>query len=240
MSCTKSTPEGQAGNEQADNNSEATPAILVFSKTSGFVHTSIPTGVAALQKLGRENNFEVDTTKNAAYFTADSLKKYSAVVFLSTTQDVLDETQQLAFQEYIRSGGGFVGIHAATDTEYDWPWYNQLVGAYFASHPKNQEARIAVLDKNHPSTSMLPDTLKRFDEWYNFKNIQPHIKVLANLDETSYEGGANGANHPIAWYHDFEGGRVFYTAGGHTDESFSEPLFLQHILGGIRYAMGQD
>lgn len=215
-------------------------AVLVFSKTDGFYHNSIPAGQAAIHKLGLENGFLVDTTKNAAYFTADSLRKYKAVVFLNTTKDVLNENEQTAFQEYIRAGGGFVGIHSATDTEYDWPWFNQLVGAYFVNHPENQEARILVTEKNHPSTSMLPDTLVRYDEWYNFKAIQPHIKVLAYLDESSYKGGTNGDNHPYAWYHEFEGGRSFYTAGGHTIESYSEPLFLQHILGGIRYAMGLD
>jgi type 1 glutamine amidotransferase len=238
--CTGSTSDIKSPTpEQPVAENEITDAVLVFSKTDGYYHTSIPAGQAALQKLGMENNFLVDTTKNAAYFTADSLQKYSAVIFLNTTKDVLDEQQQAAFQEYIRGGGGFVGIHAATDTEYDWPWFNQLVGAYFANHPEQQEARVLVKDKTHPSTTMLPDTLVRFDEWYNFKDIQPNIKVLAYLDETSYKGGTNGDNHPIAWHQEFEGGRVFYTAGGHTNESYSEPLFLQHILGGIRYAMGK-
>ncbi len=216
-----------------------TSRILVFSKTKGFYHQSIPAGVAALQKLGQENNFGVDTTKNAAYFVEDSLKNYRAVVFLSTTGNVLNADQQVALERYIQAGGGFVGIHAATDTEYDWPWYNQLVGAYFASHPKQQQAGIDVKDKTHPATSFLPDRWERFDEWYNFKSIDPGIKVLANLDETSYEGGTNGDTHPHAWYHDYDGGRAFYTAGGHTDASFREPLFLRHLLGGITYAMGE-
>jgi type 1 glutamine amidotransferase len=213
------------------------PRVLVFYKTAGFYHTSIPTGLVALQKMGRENGFGVDTTNNAAYFVADSLRKYHAVVFLSTTQDVLTLPQQAAFEKYIKAGNGFVGIHAATDTEYDWPWFNQLVGAYFESHPEIQNATVQVLDKSHLSTSFLPDRWERRDEWYNFKNINPNIKVLANLDETTYKGGKNGSNHPIAWYHSFDGGRAFYTAGGHTNESYQEPLFLQHLLGGIRYAM---
>lgn len=213
--------------------------ILVFSKTKGFHHNSIPHGIAALQKLGDENKFLVDTTKNSAHFNDDNLKKYKAVVFLSTTGDVLDDLQQEAFQRYVRSGGGYVGIHAAADTEYSWPWYNQLVGAYFLSHPKTQKATVLVVDKGHPATSMLPDKWIRRDEWYNYKDIATGLHVLCKLDETSYEGGKNGENHPFVWYHDFDGGRAFYTGAGHTDESYSEPLFLQHILGGIKYAMGE-
>ncbi|WP_285010230.1 ThuA domain-containing protein [Pedobacter faecalis] len=212
--------------------------VLVFSKTKGFYHSSIPAGIAAIQKLGAENNFTVDTTKNSAYFVEDSLKNYSAVVFLSTTMDVLNSDQQVAFERYIQAGGGFVGIHAAADTEYDWPWFNKLVGAYFLSHPQISNAVVMVDDTTHISTKGLPKRWERRDEWYNYKNIQEGINVLARLDESTYEGGANGDNHPIAWYREFDGGRSFYTGGGHTDESFGEPLFLKHILGGIKYAIG--
>ncbi|MFC7000073.1 ThuA domain-containing protein [Rufibacter roseus] len=221
------------------NSKSSLPNILVFYKTTGYYHKSIPEGLRAIQKLGQENGFKVDTTKNAAYFTPDSLAKYKAVVFLSTTQDVLNPVQQTAFEKYIQAGNGFVGIHAATDTEYDWPWYNQLVGAYFESHPEVQNATVVVQDKSHISTSFLPDRWDRRDEWYNFKSINPNIKVLATLDETTYKGGKNGQQHPIIWYHEFDGGRAFYTAGGHTNESFQEPLFLQHLLGGIKYAIGK-
>ncbi len=214
------------------------PSLLVFYKTAGFYHASIPAGIAAIQKLGQENNFTVDTTKNAANFTSANLAKYHAVLFLSTTGDLLNNEQQQAFEQYIRSGKGFVGIHAATDAEYDWPWYNQLVGAYFKDHPAIQQATINVVDQTHLATKNLPATWQRTDEWYNFKNINPAIKVLATLNEQTYSGGTNGSNHPISWYHEFEGGRAFYTAGGHTEASFSEPLFLQHLLGGIQYALG--
>lgn len=222
----------------------AKPArILVFFKTKGYYHTSIPAGIAAIQKLGKENNFIVDTTKNSAYFVQDSLKNYSAVIFLSTTMNVLNSDEQVAFERYIQSGGGYAGVHAAADTEYDWPWYNKLVGAYFKSHPSNSNVRkatIDVIDTTHLSTKGLPKRWERTDEWYNYKNIQDDIKVVAKLDEDTYEGGENGENHPIAWYHEFDGGRAFYTGGGHTDESFSEPLFLTHLLGGIKYAIGSN
>ncbi|GAB3268159.1 hypothetical protein GCM10027347_37470 [Larkinella harenae] len=214
-------------------------AILVFSKTKGFRHKSIEPGKLGLIKLGRENGFSVDTTENAALFTHENLKKYKAVVFLSTTGDILNAEQQTAFEQYIKKGGGFVGIHAAADTEYEWPWYNQLVGAYFLSHPKQQNAEIVIVDKKHLSTKMLPDRWKRYDEWYNYKSIVPGIKVLGNLDEKTYEGGKNGDNHPFIWYREFDGGRSFYTGGGHTDESYSDPQFMAHVLGGIKYAMGK-
>ncbi|RYY34616.1 MAG: PKD domain-containing protein, partial [Sphingobacteriaceae bacterium] len=220
-----------------------TARVLVFSKTKGWYHGSIPSGIAAIQNLGKQNGFIVDTTKNAAYFTDDSLKNYSAVIFLSTTLNVLNADQQVAFERYIEAGGGYAGVHAAADTEYDWPWYNKLVGAYFTSHPNDpnvRKATVDVIDTTHISTKGLPTKWERTDEWYNYRNIQPDLKVLATLDEDTYEGGTNGNVHPIAWYHEYDGGRAFYTGGGHTDESFSEPLFLQHLLGGIRYAIGTN
>ena len=213
-------------------------SILVFSKTAGYRHAAIAEGKVALLKLGAENNFSVDTTEDASYFTEKTLKKYSAVIFLSTTGDVLNDEQQKVFEKYIQSGKGFVGVHAATDTEYDWAWYAKLVGANFLSHPKQQKAKLIVTDKNHLSTAHLPNTWERFDEWYNFKNINPAMHVVMNIDEGSYEGGKNGADHPMAWYMDYDGGKSFYTALGHTPESYSDPLFLQHLLGGIKYVTG--
>ena len=211
--------------------------VLIYSKTRGYHHASIPVGVAAIQKLGLENNFAVDTTTDSTFFVRRTLKKYDAVIFLSTTGNVLNDKQQAAFEKYIQSGRGFVGIHAATDTEYDWPWYNQLVGAYFKSHPKQQEAILTVTDASHISTQHLPAKWKRFDEWYNFKSLQNGLHVLLTIDEKSYTGGENGDVHPMAWYHEFDGGRAFYTELGHTDESYADPLYLKHLLGGIQYAM---
>ncbi|MBX2898870.1 MAG: ThuA domain-containing protein [Cyclobacteriaceae bacterium] len=212
------------------------PRVLVFSKTKGFRHQSITAGKAALIKLGAEKGFGVDTTEVAEAFTEDNLKKYRAVIFLSTTGDVLNQAQQNEFMRFIQAGGGYVGIHAAADTEYDWYWYGKLAGAYFKSHPQIQEAKfkkVKPFGEDH-----LPDEWVRTDELYNYKNISAEINILYTLDETSYQGGENGANHPIAWYHDFDGGRSFYTGLGHTDESFSEELFLDHLYQGIKYAMG--
>ena len=217
----------------------AKPKVLIFCKTAGFHHNSIAVGVPAIIKLGQENNFDVDTTTNSAKFTIANLKQYAAVIFLSTTGDVLNDEQQKAFQQYIHSGGGFVGVHAATDTEYDWPWYGDLVGAYFKSHPKQQEAVLHVVDHDFIATKYLPAEWKRFDEWYNYKYISKGLHVLITIDEKSYTGGENGDNHPMAWYHEYDGGRAFYTELGHTDESYSDPLYLNHLLGGIKYAMGK-
>ena len=223
------------------NKRSSKPRVLIFSKTMGFHHASIPKGIDAVIKLGQENGFDVDTTTNSDKFNDDTLKKYSAVIFLSTTGHVLDYRQRAAFERYIQSGGGFVGVHAATDTEYDWGWYGRLVGAYFNGHPKPQEAKFIIKDKNFPATKFFKDTVwTRTDELYNFKKINPKIHVLITIDEKSYEGGTNGAFHPMSWYHDYDGGRAFYTEMGHTDESYSEPLYLQHLLGGIEYAIGDN
>ena len=216
--------------------------MLVFYKTMGFKHSSIPKGIEAIQKLGIENGFEVDTTKNASVFNEQALSEYSAVIFLSTTGNILDHKQEASFERYIQSGGGFVGIHAATDTEYDWHWYGRLVGAYFESHPPGvAEADFHILDKSFPATSFFGDSLLiHTDELYNFKMIYEPVNVLLTVDEKSYEGGTNGSFHPMAWYHQFDGGRSFYTALGHTEESFEEEFFLKHLMGGIQYAIGEN
>jgi cytochrome c len=215
--------------------------VLVFSKTAGYRHSSIGVGLAAIRKLGQENAFSVDATEDAGAFSSKNLARYRAVVFLNTTGDVLDAAQQDDFERYIQAGGGYVGIHAAADTEYDWPWYGRLAGAWFNGHPNNPNVRkgtFRVLDKTHVSTQAFPDRWDREDEFYNFKSIDPTIRVLVDIDEKSYEGGTNGDRHPMSWYHDFDGGRAWYTNMGHTEATFSEPLFLRHLLGGLRYAMG--
>ncbi|GAB3420435.1 ThuA domain-containing protein [Flindersiella endophytica] len=219
----------------------AAPAfdVLVFSKTAGFRHDSIPDGIAMVQRLGAAHRFSVDATEDAAAFTPENLGKYEAVIWLSTTGDVLDDTQQAAFEGYIQAGGGYVGIHAASDTEYSWPWYGNLVGAYFQSHPAIQPATVKVEDPVHPSTRQLPARWQRTDEWYNYRaNPRGNVHVLAELDEKSYTGGGMGTDHPIAWCQDYDGGRAWYTGGGHTKESYTEPAFEQHVLEGIRTAAG--
>ena len=215
--------------------------VLVFSKTDGYRHESIESGIEAIKKLGQQNDFTVEVTEDATLFNEAKLKDFMAVVFLNTTGDVLDPVQQSQMERFIQAGGGYVGIHSATDTEYGWPWYGKLSGAYFDSHPMNpnvQEGKVTVVQPNHVSTDSLPESWMVADEWYNYKSIEPTNNVLITVDESTYEGGTNGANHPIAWYKEYDGGRSFYTGMGHTDEQFSDSKFLSHLLGGIKYAIG--
>ncbi|MBL8067076.1 MAG: ThuA domain-containing protein [Armatimonadetes bacterium] len=213
------------------------PAILVFSKTAGYRHESIPDGIAAIQKLGKQNNFAVEATEDSSQINQSNLKNYRAVVFLSTTGDILDLTQQTDFRSYVESGGGFVGIHAAADTEYDWPWYGRLVGAWFKSHPAIQPAAVKILDAGHPSTAHLPKTWARTDEWYDYRAL-PETQILAKLDPASYQGHTMGDDHPIVWCHMVGKGRSWYTGMGHTKESYADPMFQKHLLGGILWATG--
>jgi len=217
--------------------------VLVFTKTMGWRHNSIEAGVHALRSLEKEGDFNLVQTEDSFVFQLEHLKQYDLVIFLSTTQEVLNDEQQEAFEAYIKQGGSYMGIHAACDTEYNWPWYGKLAGAYFNGHPNNPNVRTAtiqVVDAAHPSTKHLPATWIRTDEWYNYKQLNPNMTILLNLDESTYDGGTNGVSHPIAWYHEFDGGRSFYTGGGHTVESFAEPAFLKHLLGGITYCLGED
>ena len=215
--------------------------ILVFSKTAGFRHDSIPTGVEAIKKIGPPNGFDVDASEDGGIMTAATLKPYKVIVFLSTTGDILSDEQQAAFTAWYRAGHGWVGIHAASDCEYSWAWYGGLVGAYFKSHPAQQLAKIDVVDKTFIATSFLPPVWERKDEWYNFRALPKDVQVLLKIDESSYKPGPDGmgGNHPMAWYHLYDGGRAFYTELGHTQESFVETLYLKHITGAILWASGK-
>lgn len=212
--------------------------LLVFSKTMGYRHASIPDGQKALIKLGQENGYVVDTTENSAAFTEANLKRYGAVIFLNTSGDILNAEQQNAFERYIQAGGGYVGIHAATDTEYDWIWYNKLAGAYFLSHPSRpnvQEGEAYPVNRDHPSMFGFPERWKIKDEFYDFKNFNHNVNVLVNIDEKTYKEGKMGDNHPMSWYHEFDGGKAFYTNFGHESATYENPVFLKHLLGGIQY-----
>ena len=214
------------------------PDALVFSRTTAFRHTSIAQGIAALRTLGTQRGWRVTASEDPTLFTDQGLAPFNVIVFLSTTGDVLNPDQQAAFERFIRRGNGFVGIHSATDTEYDWPWYGELVGAYFRAHPAIQPALIHV-EAAHPSTMGLPSAWMRSDEWYGFRdNPRSRVTVLLTLDESSYMPGEStmGGDHPIAWFHEHDGGRSFYTALGHTEASYAEPLFLGHLAGGVEWA----
>ncbi|HVY08122.1 MAG TPA: ThuA domain-containing protein [Burkholderiales bacterium] len=216
-------------------------AVLVFSKTAGYRHDSIPAGIEAIRALGDQDNFSVDATEDGKAFNDANLARYREVIFLSTTGEVLDAEERAAFERYVRHGGAFVGIHAATDSGYEWPWYGALVGNYFKRHPAIQQARLEVTDASHPSTRNLPISWKRVDEWYDFRNDpDPGLTILIRIDERSYRGGRMGANHPVAWCHEYDGGRAWYTALGHGGEAYGEPLFREHLRGGILWAAGAE
>ncbi|HEY0450851.1 ThuA domain-containing protein [Actinophytocola sp.] len=226
---------------------EAAPAAaaapfkaLVFSKTTGFRHDSIPDGIAAIQKMGQDHGFAVDATEDDSLFTDAYLAQYDVVIFLSTTGDPLGtQAEKDAFQRYIQHGGGFVGVHAAADSSYSWAWYGGLVGAYFKQHPAIQQATVKVEDPAHPSTAGLPSKWTRTDEWYDYQsNPRAKVHVLTSMDETSYTGGTMGFDHPNTWCQDYDGGRSWYTGLGHTKESFTEPNFVKLLLGGIQTAAG--
>ncbi|MDA0139584.1 ThuA domain-containing protein [Solirubrobacter sp. CPCC 204708] len=230
------------GSEARPSQSSERLRVLVFTETTGFRHESIPDGVRAIQRLGRSHRISVDTTGTSRRFTAKGLARYDAVVFLSTTgTPVAERAEQRAFERYIRAGGGYLGVHAASDTRGKWAWYERLVGARFTRHaPGTARATVRVEDRTSAATKPLPAAWARTDEWYEFdRNPRGAAHILATVDESTYEGGTMGADHPIAWCHRYDGGRSVYTAMGHTRESFSEPDFLAHLRGAIEMAAGR-
>jgi type 1 glutamine amidotransferase len=217
------------------------PRLLAFSRTQGFRHDSIPAALTALTQLAREHGFGLSATEDASQFNDATLAPFAAVIFVSTTGDVLNAEQQAAFERYIAASHGYVGIHAAADCEYDWPFYGELVGAYFTGHSSIVSASVSVEPVAHAATAGLTSPWTRSDEWYGFRtNPRPNVTVLLTVDETSYDPGpgAMGTDHPVAWYHLYRGGRAFYTALGHTYQSYDDPLVVGHILGGIEWAAG--
>jgi type 1 glutamine amidotransferase len=209
----------------------------VFSRTTGFRHDSIPAGIAAFRALGADSGFTVTATEDPAVFTPDGLARFRAVVFLSTSGDVLGPDQQAALEAYVRGGGGWVGVHSAADTEYDWPFYGELVGARFARHPKVQPVTVRVRD--HPVTAALPRTWRITDEPYDYRTRPgKDVQILADLDESTYSGGGMGADHPIVWTRSIDAGRSFYAGLGHPAALYADPDFRALLLGGLRYAAG--
>ncbi|MFJ5261200.1 ThuA domain-containing protein [Streptomyces sp. NPDC088387] len=223
----------------------ATYRVLVFSKVTNFPHDSIPAGVEAVEKLGAENGFEVEATDDAAAFTDANLARFQAIVFNNTNStpasgDLLDAGQRTALQTFVRGGGGWVGLHAASASERDWGWYEGLVGAIFDQHPAVQTGRIKVLDQSHPSTKGLPELWERTEEWYNWRaNPTGKVHTLAQIKvRDGISGLDEGVDHPWSWCQNYDGGRSWFTAGGHAASAFEEPAFLSHLLGGIQWAAG--
>ena len=198
--------------------------VLVLTAHRGYAHRSIPAASLALRDLGARNGFAVRVTDDSGFLSSGRLSDFAVLLLLQTTGDFLDSTQQSALQRYVQAGGGVVAIHAALDAEPDWPWYHRLLGAEFAGHPRIQSARL------------VPGPWQRTDEWYNYRTQPSADRVLLGVDEHSYRGGRMGRVHPVTWTRAFDGGRVWYTAMGHTACSYVEPAFLAHLLEGIRWA----
>lgn len=222
---------------------------LLFSKTAGWHHESILAGVTAIRQLGQQHDFEVFWTEDAGRVINDrELAKYKVVIFLCTTGDILNDEQQAAFERYIKAGGGFVGIHSGgADTEYDWAWFAKMVGYNFHIHPAPQTATLKVVERNFPGMDRFAPRFLWTDEWYEFGAPKAtDLKFLLAVDESTYnpkadwgaraKGEGMGAFHPIAWYHEYDGGRAFYTALGHIPASYTDQNFLHHIYGGIYWA----
>lgn len=211
--------------------------LLIYSRTTGYRHESIPAGIAALRSLGEQAGHAVDATEDPAAFAPGTLARYAALVFLSTSGDVLDDAGRDALRGYMAAGGAWLGIHGASTTEYNWPYFGELAGARFDQHPPEQQtATLTVDDHGHPATSHLPATWTWHDEWYNFRsNPRPEVRVLLTVDETTYEGGTMGPDHPVAWCHEQAGGRSCYTALGHAPRCYTAPLFLRHLNGALNW-----
>ncbi len=211
--------------------------LLVYSRTSAYRHESIPAGTGALRLLGERAGCTVDATEDPAAFTAANLAGYAALVFLSTSGDVLDDAGRDALRRYMAAGGAWLGIHGASTTEYDWPYFGELVGARFDKHPPGQQtATLTVEDHGHPATSHLPAAWTWHDEWYDFQSSpRPAVRVLLTVDEATYEGGTMAPDHPIAWCHENAGGRSFYTALGHAPRCYADPAFLRHLSGALTW-----
>ena len=218
---------------------------LLFTKTDGFHHESIQEGVTAMRTLASRNNFTIDWQENATVFNDKALENYSVVIFLNTTGNILNEEQQAAFEKFIKAGKGYVGVHSASDTEYDWAWYTKLVGMMFKIHPQQQTAYLKLEDGNFPGMERFPKKLLWTDEWYEYSDRKADdLHILLSVDEKTYDpyakwGEREGKGmgfHPIAWYHKYDGGRSFYTGLGHIPLTFSDPIFLDHLYGGIYWA----
>lgn len=229
-----------------------TASLLVYSRTDGWRHDSIDEAWAAIAAIAHSRGWSVTFTEDPAWFEAERLAQFDAVIWAQPTGDTLSPSQKASFRAFVENGGGYVGLHSAGDDTHTWPWYAQeLIGARFIGHPLDPGVRsgtIVIEDNAHPSTAHLPQRWHRLDEWYSFdRSVRGKFHVLATLDESTYVPGtwndgvplAMGADHPIAWARCLAGGRSFYSALGHTAESYAEPALRQHIEGGISWALGE-
>jgi type 1 glutamine amidotransferase len=222
--------------------------VLVYSGSTGYRHESIPAAVASIKSLGEKAGYTIDTSEDPEVFTAENLAKYKALVLVSNSTDPKKPESEWfqgpkrdALQGFLKAGKGVIGLHAAADSHYLWGWYGQMIGGYFERHPKGTpKGVVTVVDAGHPATAKLPKTLERNDEWYYYKDFDPTVRVLVTIDpKTIGDGEADVNPNPLVWCHDFGGGRVFYSALGHTNESWSEPYMIDLMTGALAYAVGK-
>ncbi|WP_030689684.1 ThuA domain-containing protein [Streptomyces globisporus] len=215
--------------------------VLVYTRTAGYRHDSIPAGADAFVELSREGGFEAEATDDPEVFTADRLERCAAVVLLSTTGSVLTGQGRSVLEAYVRRGGGLLAVHAAANAEPDWPFYGDLLGTRFAGHPPLQPGLVHVEDPAHPATAHLPAEWAWTDEWYDFTSPPrgAGVRVLLRADESTYTGGTHGADHPLSWCHEKAGGRFFFTALGHTSDSYATPAFRTHLSGALQWTAGR-
>lgn len=225
------------------------PRVLVFAYTTGYVHESGPAAVEALKAIGQKAGYQVDVSSDPEVFAPDKLAPYKALVLVSNSTDPKKPESEWfvgakrdALQGFLKAGKGVVGVHAAADSHYHWPWYGQMIGGYFERHPKGTPKGVTkVVDAKHPATAKLPTTITRNDEWYYYKDFNPEVRVLITVDPASIgeTGEADVNPNPLVWCHEFGGGRVFYSGLGHTSESYSEPYIVNILTGGLAYALGK-
>jgi type 1 glutamine amidotransferase len=213
------------------------PKVLLFTKAEGFYHESTTTGLDLFRANATKWGIELDGTDKSNVFTTSNLEQYQLIVLLNNTGNLFTSGEQLALQSFVRKGGSILGIHAAADAEYDWPWYRQMLGGQFKDHPAIQEAKCMVVLPSHPSVKGIPSVWLRTDEWYNFSDLAIDNQVVLTVDESSYIGGSHGDYHPVSWYREFEGARIFYTAMGHSKESYQDTLFIHHISSAIQWLL---
>lgn len=223
-------------------------SVLIYSGSTGYRHESIPAAVEAMKQIATRAGYTVDATEDPEVFTVAKLKSYKVLVLVSNSTDPRKpETEWFvgdkreALQGFLKANKGVVALHAAADSHYHWDWYGQMIGGYFEKHPKGTpKGVVTVVDSRHPATVKLPKTLERNDEWYYYKDFDPTVRVLVTIDPKSIgEGQADVNPNPLVWCHEFGGGRVIYSALGHTDESYQEPYLIDLLTGALAYAAGK-
>ncbi|MCC6174238.1 MAG: ThuA domain-containing protein [Chloroflexi bacterium] len=227
----------QRTEQDADTN--APLRVLMVTATAGYRHQSIPTACEAVQKLAEDGRAfsvtTIPTVDDLERVDANRLTEWDVVLFVSTSGELpFSDSQKSALLDFVRHGAGFVGVHGASATSYDWANYHDLLGAAFKEHPWVQEGTVVAEDRSHPSTRHLDARFSTTDEFYIFRtNPRPNVQVLLSLDASSVGGEGD---YPLAWHRQYGEGRVFYTALGHFDSNWHDPRFIQHLAGGLLWA----